>query len=126
MTREKEGVKPLTSQELSEIIRTLLEDKKAQDVQVIDIANKTILADYFVLATGMSTTHVKALADEVEYMLKENHHRLLDHSEGFESSRWILLDYGDVVVHVFHPEERDFYSLEKLWQTSRSRDSVKA
>lgn len=116
----------MTSQELSEIIRNLLEDKKAQDVQVIDIANKTILADYFVLATGMSTTHVKALADEVEYMLKENHQRLLDHSEGFESSRWILLDYGDVVVHIFHPEERDFYSLEKLWQTSRSREPGKA
>ena len=82
---------------------------------------KTILADFFVIATGTSTTHVKALADEVEYLLKEKDNRLVDHVEGFESSRWILLDYGDVVVHVFHSEERDFYSLEKLWQQSRSR-----
>jgi len=111
----------LTASDLAQKIRTILEDKKAKDIDVIDVSDKTILADYFVIATGTSTTHVKALADEVEYLLKEKDNRLVDHVEGFESSRWILLDYGDVVVHVFHSEERDFYSLEKLWQQSRSR-----
>ncbi|MCD8499368.1 MAG: ribosome silencing factor [Clostridiales bacterium] len=111
----------MTASDLAQKIRTILEDKKAKDIDVIDVSDKTILADYFVIATGTSTTHVKALADEVEYLLKEKDNRLVDHVEGFESSRWILLDYGDVVVHVFHSEERDFYSLEKLWQQSRSR-----
>lgn len=111
----------MTASDLARKIRTILEDKKAKDIDVIDVSDKTILADYFVIATGTSTTHVKALADEVEYLLKEKDNRLVDHVEGFESSRWILLDYGDVVVHVFHSEERDFYSLEKLWQQSRSR-----
>jgi len=111
----------LTASDLAQKIKTILEDKKAKDIDVIDVSDKTILADYFVIATGTSTTHVKALADEVEYLLKEKDNRLVDHVEGFESSRWILLDYGDVVVHVFHSEERDFYSLEKLWQQSRSR-----
>ena len=111
----------MTASDLAQKIKTILEDKKAKDIDVIDVSDKTILADYFVIATGTSTTHVKALADEVEYLLKEKDNRLVDHVEGFESSRWILLDYGDVVVHVFHSEERDFYSLEKLWQQSRSR-----
>ncbi|NCA97758.1 MAG: ribosome silencing factor [Clostridia bacterium] len=111
----------MTASDLAQKIKTILDDKKAKDIDVIDVSDKTILADYFVIATGTSTTHVKALADEVEYLLKEKDQRLVDHVEGFESSRWILLDYGDVVVHVFHSEERDFYSLEKLWQQSRSR-----
>jgi ribosome-associated protein len=112
----------LTAEVLANKIRTILEDKKAADVEVIDVSNKTILADYFVIATGTSTTHVKALAGEVEFVLKEQEQRMVDHVEGFESSRWILLDFGDVVVHVFHPEERDFYSLEKLWRASRHRE----
>lgn len=111
----------MTASDLAQKIKTILDDKKAKDIDVIDVSDKTILADYFVIATGTSTTHVKALADEVEYLLKEKDNRQVDHVEGFESSRWILLDYGDVVVHVFHSEERDFYSLEKLWQQSRSR-----
>ena len=111
----------MNASDLAQKIKTILEEKKAHEIEVIDVSGKTILADYFVIATGTSTTHVKALADEVEYMIKEKEHRLVDHVEGFESSRWILLDYGDVVVHVFHSEERAFYSLEKLWSQSRSK-----
>lgn len=112
----------MTAQELAKAIQTILEDKKAKDIELLDVSEKTILADYFVIATGTSTTHVKALADEVEFVVKEKHQRPVDHVEGFESSRWILLDFGDVVVHVFHSEERDFYSLEKLWRLSRSKE----
>ncbi len=114
----------MTSHELAQTIQTILEDKKAKDVEILDVFEKTILADYFIVATGTSTTHVKALSGEVEYVLKENHQRMVDHIEGFESSRWILMDYGDVVVHVFHQEERDFYSLEKLWRMSRSKETT--
>ena len=112
----------MTAQELAKAIQTILEDKKAKDIELLDVSEKTILADYFVIATGTSTTHVKALADEVEFVVKEKYQRPVDHVEGFESSRWILLDFGDVVVHVFHSEERDFYSLEKLWRLSRNKE----
>lgn len=114
----------MTAQELANNIKVILEDKKAKDVELIDVSEKTILADYFIIATGTSTTHVKALAGEVEFVVKEQSKRLADHVEGHESSRWILLDYGDVVVHVFHSEERDFYSLDKLWSMSRSKDQA--
>lgn len=112
----------MTAQALAQTIQKILDDKKAKDIEVLNVSEKTILADYFVIATGTSTTHVKALADEVEYVLKENHQRMVDHAEGYESSRWILLDFGDVVVHVLHSEERDFYSLEKLWKMSRTKE----
>ncbi|MDD2533730.1 MAG: ribosome silencing factor [Eubacteriales bacterium] len=114
----------MTAQELAHKIGIILDDKKAKDIEVIDVSEKTILADYFVIASGTSTTHVKALSDEVEFMLKEQDRRLADHVEGHDSSRWILLDYGDVVVHVFHTEERDFYSLDKLWRLSRNKDQI--
>ncbi len=110
----------MTADELSLKIKTILEDKKAKNVEIIDIAEKTILADRFVVATGQSVTHIKALAGEVEFVIKEQLARLPDHTEGYESARWILLDYGDVIVHIFHQDERDFYSLEKLWRASRS------
>ena len=90
-----------------------LEEKKAEDVQVLKIEDLTILTDYFVIASGTSSTQVKSLADEVEDRLSklgaEPHH-----TEG-KSSTWILLDYGTVVVHIFYKEAREFYNLEKLW-----------
>lgn len=91
-----------------------LEEKKARDVQVINISNISILADYFVICNGTSTTHIKAMADEVEFKLGEMGYQYL-HKEGYNSARWILLDYGDIVVHIFHEEDRSFYNLERLW-----------
>lgn len=111
----------MTSEQTAEIIRSILDNKKAIDIQVIEVAEKTILADYFVIASGTSVTHVKSLSDEVAFQLKEQYKLTPNHIEGESTARWVLLDYGDVVVHLFHPEERDFYSLEKLWQMSRSR-----
>ena len=110
----------MTVEQKTQMIQTILADKKAKNIEIIDLEGKTILADRFVIATGTSVTHVKALAGEVEEMMKNNHQIMPDHIEGYHSGRWILLDYGDVVVHVFHAEERDFYSLEKLWRASRS------
>ena len=110
----------MTAEEKTQLIQEILEDKKAKNIENIDLEGKTILADRFVIATGTSVTHVKALAGEVELMMKNRHDIVPDHTEGYSSGRWVLLDYGDVVVHVFHQEERDFYSLEKLWRASRS------
>jgi ribosome-associated protein len=110
----------LTAEQTAHTIQKILEDKKAKNIEVIDLEGKTILADRFVIATGTSTTHIKALAGEVELEMKNKHNRLPDHIEGYSSARWILMDYSDVVVHIFHNEDRDFYSLEKLWRASRS------
>ena len=109
----------MTSIQIAELIRTILEDKKAQAIEIIEVAEKSILADYFIIATGTSVTHVRALSDEVSFQLKDKHQLIVKHIEGESTSRWILMDYGDIVVHLFHPEERDFYSLDKLWQMSR-------
>lgn len=109
-------------QELANAIVTILENKKAIDVELIPVAEKTVLADYFIICSGTSSTHIKALADEVEYMMKRDHNIVPDHIEGRETARWILLDYKDVVVHVFHPEERQNYSLEKLWEMKKTAE----
>jgi ribosome-associated protein len=110
----------LTAEETAERIVEILESKKAKDISIVDVEGKTILADRFVIATGQSVTHIKSLAGDVEFQMKDKYSCVPDHVEGYDTGRWILLDYGDVVVHVFHEEERDFYSLEKLWQRSRS------
>ena len=110
----------MTAEQTAQLIRGILDDKKARDIEIIDVEGKTILADRFVIATGTSVTHVKSLAGEVELMMKNRHDRVPDHVEGYSSGRWILMDYSDVVVHVFHSEERNFYSLEKLWRSVRS------
>ncbi len=109
----------MTAEQTAKIVQTLLEDKRARDIEVMNVEGKTILADRFVIATGTSVTHIKALADDIEFSLKDQHQRMPDHIEGYSTGRWILMDYGDVIVHILHQDERDFYSLEKLWQEQR-------
>ena len=107
----------MTSKELADKIVEILNSKKGIDIQLIDVSEKTIMADYFVICSGNSTTQIKALADEVEVVLKNEFELYADHVEGRNSNRWILIDYKDVVVHIFHPEDRANYDLEKLWET---------
>ena len=109
----------MTSKELSDKIVTILDSKKGIDIEVLDVSRKTTLADYFIVVSGNSTTQIKALADEVEYVLKKEDDLYPDHIEGRSGDRWILLDYKDVVVNVFHPEERANYNIEKLWETKK-------
>lgn len=106
--------------EILKIAAQTLDAKKAVDIQALQIEDLTVLADYFLIATGNSSTQVKALADEVEYKLSEmgvEPH----HIEG-KSSGWILMDYGTVIVHVFYKNDREFYALEHLWQDSPQVD----
>ncbi|MBP3265545.1 MAG: ribosome silencing factor [Clostridiales bacterium] len=105
----------MTSEELAGKIVSILETKKGSDIEVIDVAEKTTLADFFIICTGNSTTQIKALADEVEYILKNEDQILADHVEGRSGDKWILIDFKDVVVHVMHPEVRASYDLESLW-----------
>lgn len=94
----------------AQMCKDFLENKKGIDIKVIKADDSNVLADYIVIATGTSTTHVKALADEVEVKLRECD-VLPHHIEGFRYNSWILLDYGDVVVHVFSDESRRDYNL---------------
>ena len=106
----------MKSKELTEVVRKILDDKKGKEIEIIDLEGKTILADYFIIVTGTSTPNVRALSEEVQIKLKEDYDIEPLHVEGHESGKWILLDYGDIVIHVFQENERNFYSLEKLWQ----------
>jgi ribosome-associated protein len=95
-------------------IAEILTEKKAVDVKVLHIGTLTTIGDYFVVATGNSTTQVKALADEVDKQfstIKQEPRRI----EGYSSASWILMDYHDVIVHLFLNETREFYALERLW-----------
>lgn len=104
----------MEAKELMENIVKVLDSKKAKDIRAIRIGDLTILGEYFVIATGTSSTQVKMLADEVDYQLGEKGvqpHRV----EGYHSENWIILDYTDVIVHIFHEDTREFYDLERLW-----------
>ena len=97
-----------------------LDDKKANNIEVIKIDELTIVADYFIIATANSNTHVRALADEVEYQLEEAGF-MPDHIEG-RSTGWVLLEYAGVFVHVFLEESRNYYNLERLWEDGTKID----
>ena len=105
----------MDSKQLAEKIKEALDDRKGREIIVINTTGKTIMTDYFVIASGTSTTHLRGLADEVIFRLREEG-RECSHIEGYDSARWILLDYIDVVVHLFLEEEREYYNLERLWR----------
>lgn len=111
----------MTQQEKLEIIIKALDSKRAEDIQVLGIKDLTILADYFVIANGNSSTQTKALADEVEYQMKENG-IYPDRTEGYQSANWVILDYNDIIVHVFYKETRSYYNLERLWSDAEQVD----
>ena len=104
----------LRPDEVAAFIIKALDNKKAQEIKLLKIANLSILADYFVICTATSTTHLKTLSDEIEKTLKDNGEPPL-HREGRRAGGWVLIDCGCVVAHLFLKELRDFYMLERLW-----------
>lgn len=111
----------MTALEIAEQAVKILDSKKAEEIRLIKIADISVLADYFVIATGTSSTHVNSLADEVDFKLKELGTEVR-RKEGYRSNSWILLDYGSVLVHVFTPESRSFYDLDRLWRDGENVD----
>jgi ribosome-associated protein len=107
---------------LKKSIKNILEDNKAESIVLMDVKNKSSVTDLMFIASGRSTRHVKAIADNLVTKLKKSKIKPLG-VEGYTKSEWILLDYGDLLVHVMHPEARDFYSLEKLWDESIDSDN---
>ncbi len=101
---------------VKEAVRAI-DSKKGENIEVIGITDLTIIADYFVIATGTSNTQVKAIAEEVEYKL-EQQGVVPHHIEG-RNTPWVCLDYNSVVVHIFYKDQRDFYKLERLWEDGK-------
>lgn len=104
-----------TAKEMAHLVIEALEDKKANDIRVISIEKISTLADYFIIASGSNRNQVQAMADNAEEMLgRAGYHP--KQIEGYQSANWILMDYGDVVVHIFDEENRLFYDLERIWR----------
>lgn len=112
----------MTGLELAKKIAAILDDKLGVDIKILKIEDLTIITDYFVIVTGESNTQVRALANEVEYKLGLEGIEPL-HTEGEPDSGWLLLDYNTVILHVFHTEAREFYSLERLWADATPIDA---
>ena len=106
--------------ELARAAAKALSDKKAQDIVIVNVADQTVVCSYFVIASGKSTTQVHALCDAVEEQLKKSCEIAPLRMEGVREGRWAVIDYGDVVVHVFNEESRLFYYLERLWDSGRN------
>lgn len=107
--------------EMAKIAYEALDEKKGEDIQIIDISSISVMADYFVIASGMSSPQIQAMVDNVEKkMHKSGHH--MKRLEGNKSSSWILLDFGDIVVHVFNQDDRLFYDLERIWSDGKHVD----
>lgn len=105
---------------LAQKIARILYDKKALDITVLHVGHLTVITDYMVIASGRSSLQVKALADDVDEALAMEGITLRAR-EGTGEGRWIVLDYGTVLVHIFHPEDRQFYHLERLWEDGQNR-----
>ncbi|OPX87936.1 MAG: Ribosomal silencing factor RsfS [Pelotomaculum sp. PtaB.Bin104] len=104
----------LSPQAMVNIAVQAAEDKKAQDLIVLDISGISVIADYFVICSGRSATQVQAIAENIQEMLEKAGVNAL-RREGFREGNWVLLDYGDVIIHVFQEADRQFYKLERLW-----------
>lgn len=104
----------MQEQEISLNLASLLYEKKAQDIIVLKVSHLTVLCDYLIIATGRTVNQVSSLTDAVEEMMAESGYALR-RSEGRNEGRWAVLDYGSIMVHLFHSEERAFYSLDRLW-----------
>lgn len=112
----------MNGKEMAAIACAALEDKKASDIKVIDIQEITTIADYFIIASGSNRNQVQAMADEVEESLGRAGVEMKQR-EGYETANWILLDFGDIVIHLFDEENRLFYDLERIWRDGKLVDA---
>lgn len=119
MTENLPSLESATALELAEAIAEVLDAKKGKDIKIIHVEEKTVIAEYFVLCTGNSSTQVKALVGEVEYRLEQRGATPYN-IEGRDNNSWILMDYSHVIVHVFSRESREFYNLDKLYGDSET------
>jgi ribosome-associated protein len=115
--RNPTGAKPLESTELAHRIVDLVADKKASDIVLLDLRDITTMADYFIICTSESSRQTQAIVDDTVDVLRAEGRRSI-HREGAGDSGWVLVDYGDVILHVFAPVEREYYRLEQMWKAA--------
>ncbi len=108
----------MDSKEIAKIAIAALEDKKAEDIKVIDISEVSVIADYFIIANGTNRSQIQALSDNVEEKLGRAGVPLKQ-IEGYDNANWVLLDFHDVIIHIFDKENRLFYDLERIWRDGR-------
>lgn len=109
----------MTSREMAKMASLAIDDKKGMNIKVIDISKISVLADYFIIASGSNRNQVQAIADNVQEELFKAGYECKQ-VEGYQTANWILLDYGDIIVHVFSDEDRLFYDLERIWRDGQS------
>ena len=108
----------IESKEMAKLAIEALEDKKAEDIRLINISEISVLGDYFLIASGTNRSQIQALADNVQEKLGRAG-ALVKQVEGYETANWILMDFGDIIVHVFDKENRLFYNLERIWRDGK-------
>jgi len=114
-TQQSQNTIDIDSQKLALQIADAAEDKKAEDIVLLEVSEVSYLADYFVIITGFSGTQLKAIAESIEDKIEEEYNRVPVRVSGKREGNWIVQDYSDVIVHIFLPEEREFYNLEAFW-----------
>lgn len=107
------------SKGMAKLAISALEDKKAEDIRIIDISEVSVVADYFILASGSNRSQIQALADNVSDVLGKSGYDVKQ-VEGYNTANWILMDFGDVIIHIFDKENRLFYNLERIWRDGRA------
>ncbi len=118
-----ERQKNMTSQNLLNAVVESIQEKKGENISILDLTSlENTITNYFVICDGTSNTHVDAIADSVEELVKKNVSEKPFHVEGRQNAEWILLDYSDVIVHIFQKPIRDFYNLEELWADAKRQD----
>ena len=108
----------MNANELTKLVLNALEDKKAEDIKIIDISIVSVIADYFIIASGNNRNQVQALADNVEETCGKAGYPVKQ-VEGYDSANWILMDFSDIIVHIFSKEDRLFYDLERIWRDGK-------
>lgn len=107
------------SSNIAYFIGSAAADKKAHDIKILNVSELSSIADYFVICSGNSVIQVKAVADDIEEKMRLKGYEI-NHREGYQTARWILLDYGNIIVHVFHKEDREFYDIERFWRDAEA------
>ena len=115
----------MTTNEIVKLAVKVMEDKKGTEIKVIDISKVSVIADYFILVSGSSQRQTQAICDEIEFQLGKNGVEPKD-KEGYQNGNWILLDYRDVVIHIFNSEDRRFYNLERIWTDGKTVEDITA
>ena len=110
------------TKEMARLAIHAMEEKKAEDIRVIDISQVSVIADYFIIANGNNRSQIQTLSDTVEETLERAGYPLKQ-KEGYHNANWVLLDFGDIIVHIFDKENRLFYDLERLWFDGKTVDS---